>query len=416
MDFERDYDVVVAGGGVAGIAAALECARAGLDTALVEKTVLLGGLATSGLINIYLPLCDGYGRQALFGIAEELLHLSIKYGPGAIPPGWAHRCRELEQAPGISDTQSVSRYSTPFSPAAFALALDEALIEAGVSLWLDTLVCAAVREGRRIAGIEVENKSGRGVLRARCTIDATGDADVAYRAGAPCVESDNWLSLWAAETSLARARQVVNDPEHASLLEMVRVGADANGRGHPVDQPKFFGTDGQQVTGFVLEGRRLLREAYQTRQNEIGEAGRHRLFPVTLPSMAQFRTTRRIVGVETMAPEPASTPLETAIGVIPDWRRPAPVREVPYGALVARDVQDLLVAGRCMSAEGEAWEVARVIPPAAFTGQVAGVVATLTVQRDITPDRLPVSEVQAALQAKEPDGKGWPLHATDISK
>ncbi|MDF1516077.1 MAG: FAD-dependent oxidoreductase, partial [Anaerolineae bacterium] len=84
--FTKEYDVIVAGAGVAGAAAALECARNGLKTALIEKTVMVGGLATSGLVNIYLPLCDGLGHQVLYGIAEEFLHLSIQYGPGVIPP------------------------------------------------------------------------------------------------------------------------------------------------------------------------------------------------------------------------------------------------------------------------------------------------------------------------------------------
>jgi len=80
--FSREYDVLVAGGGVAGVAAALAASRAGRSVALVEKTVLLGGLATTGLINHYLPICDGNGRQVCYVIAEELLHLSIRYGPG----------------------------------------------------------------------------------------------------------------------------------------------------------------------------------------------------------------------------------------------------------------------------------------------------------------------------------------------
>ena len=88
MEFTQKYDIVVAGAGVAGVAAALEAARSGYKTALVEKTVLFGGLATAGLINVYLPLCDGRGRQVIFGIAEELLHLSIQYGPGTVPAGW----------------------------------------------------------------------------------------------------------------------------------------------------------------------------------------------------------------------------------------------------------------------------------------------------------------------------------------
>ena len=151
------YDLLIAGAGVAGIAAALEAARAGLDVALVEKTVLVGGLATTGLINIYLPLCDGRGHQVIFGIAEELLHLSIKYGPGDVPPGW-------RDSPAKGEGQ---RYRTPFNPASFILALDEALEEAGVDLWLDTLITRPLLEGDRVAGVVVENKSGSATLRAK---------------------------------------------------------------------------------------------------------------------------------------------------------------------------------------------------------------------------------------------------------
>ncbi len=394
--FDRAYDVIVAGAGVAGVAAALACARAGLRTALVEKTVLLGGLATAGLINIYLPLCDGHGNQVIYGIAEELLHLSIKYGPGEVPEGWA---------------ETGKRYTTPFSPAAFALALDEALVESGVTLWLDTLVCAPLLEGDRIAGIEVENKSGHGVFRARCVIDATGDADVAHRAGAACEEQENWLSLWAIQTSLANAQRAVDNPQRTSLLEVVRVGADANGRGQPADQPKYQGTDGEAVTQFLLEGRRLLRELYATRQPELGERGRHERFLVTLPAMAQFRTTRRAVGMETMTADHLNTELATSVGLIPDWRKPGPTWEIPYGALIPQGVRGLLMAGRCIAAEGEAWEISRVIPPAALTGQLSGIAATLAVQQGTTPDALDVRQVQTAVRAH-----GLPLHRADTMR
>ena len=74
------YDVIVVGGGIAGIAAALAAARTGAKTLLLEKMYLLGGLATSGLVTVYLPLCDGKGTQVSFGLAEELLGLWVKYG------------------------------------------------------------------------------------------------------------------------------------------------------------------------------------------------------------------------------------------------------------------------------------------------------------------------------------------------
>lgn len=407
-DFQHAYDVLVAGAGVAGIAAALECARAGLSTALVEKTVLVGGLATTGLINIYLPLCDGEGHQVTYGIAEELLHLSIRYGPDNLPEGWRGQAGP-EPGKRRTPTPSRARYRTFFSPASFVLALDEALVEAGVALWLDTLICQPILEGTRVAGVTVENKSGRGVLLARCVIDATGDADVAFRAGAPCADGDNWLSLWAAQQSFERARLVVDRPDTAALLEVVHVGADNAGRGAPPDMPKFIGTDGEQVTRFVLEGRRLLRERYRDAQARGGEHDRNNLFPVTLPAMAQFRTTRRILGCEGLADGQHGRRFPSSIGLVADWRKAGYVWEIPYGTLVPQQVTGLLVAGRCISSEGDAWEVTRVIPPAALTGQAAGIAARLAIGHGVTPDRLAPDDVQAELRRK-----GIPYHIEEV--
>ena len=85
-------DVAVAGGGIAGIAAALAAARNGADVLLIEKQCMVGGLATSGLIAGYLPLCDGYGHQVSYGIAEELLRLSIRYGAQSeVPLAWLEK-------------------------------------------------------------------------------------------------------------------------------------------------------------------------------------------------------------------------------------------------------------------------------------------------------------------------------------
>ena len=91
-----EYDVIVVGGGVAGVSAALAAKRNGCKTLLVEKSVMLGGLATLGLIAIYLPLCDGRGRKVIGGIAEELLQLAIKYGYDNLPPEWEKGCNRVE--------------------------------------------------------------------------------------------------------------------------------------------------------------------------------------------------------------------------------------------------------------------------------------------------------------------------------
>lgn len=79
-DIYGDYDVVIAGGGIAGIAAAISAARCNKHVLLIERMYVLGGLATAGLVTIYLPLCDGKGHQVSFGLAEELLKLSISKG------------------------------------------------------------------------------------------------------------------------------------------------------------------------------------------------------------------------------------------------------------------------------------------------------------------------------------------------
>lgn len=90
----NEYDVAVCGGGFAGISAALAAARNGSKTVLFEKQFMLGGLGTAGLVTIYLPLCDGYGHQVSFGIAEELLRLSIKYGAEIdCPKYWLNKTR-----------------------------------------------------------------------------------------------------------------------------------------------------------------------------------------------------------------------------------------------------------------------------------------------------------------------------------
>jgi len=110
------YDVLVCGGGIAGVAAALQAARECRRTALLEKTILLGGLATAGLVWFYPPLYDARGAKVTAGLAEELLHLCCRYGP--------HR----------TAATTIGRDWTMFSPAAFITALDEALLEAGVDV------------------------------------------------------------------------------------------------------------------------------------------------------------------------------------------------------------------------------------------------------------------------------------------
>jgi hypothetical protein len=376
--FRKSYDVVVCGGGVAGVAAALAAARRGQRTALLEKTVYPGGLATAGLIYIYLPLCDGNGTQVTFGVAEELLLASIKYGPGEVPAGWRNE----------SNAEEVKRYRLTFSPASFVLAMDELLTGAGVDVWFDTLVCAARVENGRVTAVEVENKSGRGVLAGKCFVDATGDADVAHRAGCACPTGDNYLACWVLEYNRGAASRLGQDVENVAVYP--DGGWDDPRRG-------FDGIDGAKVSRFVL----LAREKYRRRVLRAYEAGTHNrttLFPLHLPAMAQFRTTRRIDALYTLTAGQPWTHFDDSIGMAADWRKAGSVWEIPYRTLLPRGVGHLLAAGRCIASEGDAWEVTRVIPTAALTGEAAGAAATLAARRGIAPAELPVADLQSELR------------------
>lgn len=391
MTQKKQYDVLIAGGGVAGVAAALSAARAGMSTALVEKSILWGGLATGGLVNIYLPLCDGHGTQVTFGLAEELLLQSIRYGPGDVPADW----RTAEKS------TSSPRYLAVFAPSALVLALDEMLLEAGIDLWLDSRICAPVMSGDRVVGVEVENQDGRCEMRAGCVVDATGNALVAFRAGAECAEEANAVSLWVFYASLACAREAVSEESGERLLQAFRLG-DGAGR-------KLLETDAAQHTQFVLESRRLLREHLSKLRAKGQDHSRHDLFPMALPTQSQFRRTRRIVGLATMSDGQDGHHVSDSIGLVPDWRKPGPVWEIPFGALLPVKTKGLITAGRCISSEGDAWEITRVIPAAVLTGEVAGTAAAMAVQHNTTPDTLDAGDVQTVLRER-----GIPLHLEDV--
>ena len=162
-----EYDVIVAGGGVAGIAAAVAAARAGKKVLLLEKAVSLGGLATIGLINLFVPMCNGRGVQIIKGMAEEFLRLSIKDGYDTIPDEWKN---------GEPGEGAKTRYLTKYSPSIFSLELTELLGKEGVDLLYDTVVSEPVMDGGHCRGLIVENKSGREYYEGKIIVDTTGDA------------------------------------------------------------------------------------------------------------------------------------------------------------------------------------------------------------------------------------------------
>ncbi len=128
--------------------------------------------------------------------------------------------------------------------------------------------------------------------------------------------------------------------------------------------------------------------------------GRKSLFPLALPGMAQFRTTRRICGQRRLRFRDSGRERADGIGLIPDWRKPGLIWAVPYGALISKNIRGLLAAGRCLDADEEAWNVARVIPCAALTGEAAGTAAALAIKMGVTPEELPPETVRQAMRER----------------
>jgi hypothetical protein len=375
------YDVVVVGGGIAGVSAALAARRSGCRVLLIEKSVVLGGLATLGFIAYYLPLCDGRGKKVTGGISEELLHLSIKYGYHDLQPEW-------KDGRGLGATK---RYTTIFSPPEFIYALDELMLSEGVDLLFDTVFSKPVMAGARCEAVIVENKGGRVAYRAQMFIDATGDADLLFRSGAKCTEEKNYLAYWFYKTDLAMMEKAVASGNIKDGISLEWRGSFLSDGSYTLGEKEYRGTDAADITRFVLTGRKTLQKEIAKNREEKGSI-------IALPGMAQYRRTRRIDGLYCLAESDALRSFDDSIGCTGHWLKPGIVYEIPYRSLVTENVENVFASGRIIASSGDAWEAIRVIPPAAVTGQATGCAAALAIRKKCPAAQLPVGDLQEQLQ------------------
>ena len=159
-------------------------------------------------------------------------------------------------------------------------------------------------------------------------------------------------------------------------------GADLHGNGHPVDYPFLSGTTNEEVTRFLLDGRRIIRE------KTMGEDRTARDI-VALPAMAQFRKTRRLDGAYTLTERDCHAAHADSIGLAADFEKVGDWYEIPYGCLYHPNCDNMLAAGRMISSDGWAWDVTRVIPVCALTGQAAGLAAAQIAATGQTAAALP---------------------------
>lgn len=358
------YDVIVCGGGIAGISAALAAKRQGKRVILIEKEYILGGLATAGLITIYLPLCNGLGKQVSFGIAEELLRLSIKYGAEAdYPENWLD---------GLGNrTEKDKRFLVRYNAQLFAMLSERLLLDEGVEILYGSYAVAVElnKNKNKVKKIIIENKSGRNEYCATSVVDATGDCDIAHFAGVPTqtFEQGNVLASWYYYTNkngynlkTLGLADIPNEEQDGSTIELL-------------SQRRFNGLDGKELSEMVcLSHQSTLIDWLKNREQDDTTV------ISTIPTIPQIRMTRKIVGEYTLLHTQEHTYFESSIGMVSNWKKRGPVYEVPFETLYNKKVKNLIVAGRCTSVNETLWDVMRVIPCCAVTGQAAGTVAAMT--------------------------------------
>ena len=386
----RRYDVAVCGGGVAGISAALAAARGGARVVLFEREYMLGGLGTSGLITIYLPLCDGYGRQVSFGIAEELLRLSVKHGAEAdYPHNWLD---------GVGTrTERDLRYMVRYNAQVFAILAEKLLLSEGVKIMYGSYVTDCKTEGGKIKYLSVENKSGRTNYYIKSVVDATGDCDIAKFAGAPTdtFRQGNVLAAWyyyAGKNGYDLNMLGYADTPDENKTEGQKTRTLINRR--------FTGLDGVEISDMVcLSHTQILNDWLKRRKED------ETLWPVTIATIPQLRMTRKLVGEYILTQQEEHTYFEDSIGMVSNWRRRGPVYEVPFRTLYSSKIKNLITAGRCTSVNETLWDIMRVIPCCAVTGEAAGCAAAMT-------DDFSALDVKE-LQKKLTEG-GVVLHERDL--
>lgn len=423
-----ECDVLVVGGGPAGIAAAVCAARHGARTLLAERYGFLGGMGTAGGVTNFAGLYgkrDGEMVQLVHGVVDELLErIELLGGLNAPQDGLQGRIR-------------VRSYDIP----AYKCAADQLLLDSGVQLLFHAWLAGAVRDadGALTAAI-VETKSGRGAIRARWFVDASGDADLAHHAGVPYdlgdgagdalypstmfrvagVDAERALaavgSFGAIDALMRAAAGRYRFPRDGAIVRpqrnrsewRVNVTQVANAQGRAVDA-----TDARQLSAGEVEGRRQVIEYLRFLRAEV--PGFERAELIDIGTQLGVRETRRIRGAYRLSGDDVlgGARFDDAIG-LNAWpiERHASGRvewtfardecnafnQLPWRMLVPQRVRNLLVAGRCASMEHEGQSAARASGACFAMGQAAGTAAALMAMRGIAIDGI-VPALQQVLRA-----------------
>lgn len=427
---EDGYDLVVAGGGPAGAAAAICAARLGAKVLLAEATGCLGGMGTSGLVTAFDPMADGE-RMLVGGFMREVVEALYSRGflrPDIDPDSWRKHFHVW----------------TPFNAEGLKLLLDEFAIDAGVEVRFFTRVIDADAEASAVRGVVLHNIEGYTYVAARTFIDATGDAVLAHLCGVPCREAGRdtpgimpatLCSLMTGIDWSRFARRI----EQESVLRAIEEGHFTQpdrhlpGLFHVSDRiamlngGHLFNLNAlrcKDLSDGAMLGRRLAQEYLAFYREYV--PGCERLEHVTTASLIGVRESRRIVGeyelniddynARRKFPDQIGL-FNKAIDIHPydcsdeqfrfyesaftAWGRYAIGESygIPYGILVPKGWRNLWVAGRCASTDVLVHGSIRVQPAAAMMGQAAGAAAVQSIRTGQPANNLDTAQLVEALRA-----------------
>ncbi len=365
LTIKKKYDIIVCGGGVAGVAAAVSAAKNGFSTLILEKSNILGGLGTLGLINLFVPMCNGRGKQIIFGLAEKWLRLSAELGWDTIPEAW----REGEP----SEPTNI-RYVQRYSPAIFAYQLTEEISKSGADILFDCMAVDPIMEGNICKGVITESKGGTEFYACDMLIDATGDCDVLRRGGIPTVSGQNFFTFISKMVTLESCQKAVETGDIRHIYTGISGGGiNLFGDGQPDDVPRWSGLTSEEVTDYIVRNHLLILERLKQTDRKTREV-------VTTPGMPQFRTTCHIRGDYSLKVSDAYRHFDDSICAINDFEHRDHLFEVPLRCLTRRDYPNIITAGRSADGTGYGWDLLRVIPPAILTGQAAAEAACLAIK------------------------------------
>lgn len=383
LSVKKEYDVIVCGGGVAGVAAAVTAAKQGFSTLLLEKSNILGGLATLGRINLFVPMCNGRGKQIIFGLCEKWVRLSAKYGYDTIPEEWKN---------GEPKEYTEKRYVQRFSPYIFAFQLNEEIKASGADVLLDCIACDPVMEGNICRGIVTESKSGTEYYTCKMLIDTTGDCDVLRRGGIPTVAGENFYTYGVSAISFESMKKAIETGDiRKAYYGIAGGGINLFGDNQPADVPRWSGLTVEEVTDYLLTMQQNVLE-------KLKETDRNARDVAVMPMMPQFRTTAHIKGDHSLKVADVYKHFDDSICAINDFEHRDHLFEVPLRAICRRDYPNVLAAGRCADGTGYGWDLLRVIPPAILTGQAAAHAACFALKTGVGVANVDVRSLQTVLE------------------